>query len=126
MPSVAKLELLCLRRPGALFKKTAPGPRKNSLLIKSFCRGSRGAVFSKRAPLVSLCACLVFLVGCSGNHVKLARDLQRNQYYEEALDHYFKALKAKPDRIDLKIDLDRLLKEASAYYFYLGNISGVR
>jgi general secretion pathway protein D len=97
---------------------------------KRFCRGYTGgktSVFSKRSPLaaggtflLSLAVALVFLAGCSVNHIKLARDLQRNHYYEEALDQYFKALKAKPDRIDLKIDLDRLLKEASAYYFYLG------
>jgi hypothetical protein len=31
----------------------APGPRKNFLLIKSFYGGSRGAVFSKSAPLAT-------------------------------------------------------------------------
>jgi amino acid adenylation domain-containing protein len=46
-------EKFCLRRPGNLFEKRFPGPSKNFLLVKNFCRGSRGAVFLKRAPLAA-------------------------------------------------------------------------
>jgi general secretion pathway protein D len=75
--------------------------------------------------LIAAAAMLVFSLllfgGCaSRDHVKLAKDLKRSKYYEEALDHYFRALKANPHRIDLKIDIDGLLKEASVYYFLMG------
>jgi general secretion pathway protein D len=63
---------------------------------------------------------LMFFAGCMRNHVKLAEDLQKNQRYEEALEYYFKALKGHPDRIDLKVSIDHLLKEASRYYFLQG------
>ena len=45
-------EKFCLRRPGAFFEKTAPGPRKNFLLDRSFS-GSPGGRFFKKAPLVA-------------------------------------------------------------------------
>ncbi len=66
----------------------------------------------------------VFLItlfnGCVKNHIKTAKDLSSNKHYEEALGHYLKALKSNPESIELKIDVDRLLKEASQYYYYLG------
>jgi tetratricopeptide (TPR) repeat protein len=63
---------------------------------------------------------VLFFSGCSRNHVKLAEDLTKTKKYEDALEHYFKALKSNPDRIDLKINIDRLLKDAAAHYFHLG------
>jgi general secretion pathway protein D len=57
--------------------------------------------------------------GCTHNHIKTAESLSHNRQYEEALDHYLKALRSNPDSIDLKIDIDRLLKDASEYYYYL-------
>lgn len=45
--------------------------------------------------------------------------MSRDKHYEKALAHYLKALKANPESIELKIDVDRLLKEASQYYYYL-------
>jgi general secretion pathway protein D len=57
--------------------------------------------------------------GCTNNHIKTAESLSHNRQYEEALDHYLKALRSNPDSIDLKIDIDRLLKDASEYYYYL-------
>ncbi len=68
---------------------------------------------------ITITIIMVFSVGCARNHIKLAEELRENKYYEEALDHYFKALKSKPHRVDLKIDIDALLKEASVYYYYL-------
>jgi general secretion pathway protein D len=67
---------------------------------------------------------ILFLVlflfnNCAKNHIKTAKDLSRNKHYEEALGHYLKALKANPESIELKIDVDRLLKEGSQYYYYL-------
>ncbi len=66
----------------------------------------------------------VFLIilfnGCVKSHIKTAKDLSSNKHYEEALGHYLKALKSNPESIELKIDVDRLLKEASQYYYYLG------
>lgn len=63
---------------------------------------------------------VLFFSGCSRNHVRLAEDLTRTKKYEEALEHYFKALKVNPDRIDLKIEIDRVLKEAAAHYYHIG------
>lgn len=62
----------------------------------------------------------LYFAGCSVNHVKLAEDLKKNKKYEDALDHYFQALKNHPDRPELKADIDRLLKEASVFYFQRG------
>ncbi len=44
-------EKFCLRQPGALLKNR-PWTPQNFCLDKSFCGESRGAVFSKKAPLV--------------------------------------------------------------------------
>ena len=63
---------------------------------------------------------IFFLSGCTQNHIRLAESLSRNKNYEKALEHYLKALKSNPDSIDLKIDIDRLLKQASRYYHTLG------
>lgn len=78
-------------------------------------------ISSKTAIKTSFILLLVFSLfnGCAKNHLKTAKDLSRNKHYEEALGHYLKALKANPESIELKIDVDRLLKEASQYYFYL-------
>lgn len=59
---------------------------------------------------------ILLVVGCGRNHVRMAESLRENRHYEEALAHYLKALKANPESIDLKIDIDRLLKQASRYY----------
>jgi len=58
--------------------------------------------------------------GCTGHHLKRAEFLKKNKQYEQALAYYFKALKSHPDRIALKVDIDRVLKEASIYYFKAG------
>ena len=74
-----------------------------------------------RASLSIIFLVTIFLFsGCAKNHIKTAKDLSRSKHYEEALGHYLKALKANPESIELKIDVDRLLKEASQYYYYLG------
>jgi len=70
--------------------------------------------------LIILSLLMILISGCVKNHIKTAKDLTRNKHYEEALGYYFKALKSNPNSIDLKIDIDRLLKEASQYYYYLG------
>lgn len=69
-----------------------------------------------------LCSLFILLcwAGCGRNHIRQAEDLRQNRLYEESLEHYLEALKSDPDRIDVRIDIDRLLKEASAYYFQLG------
>lgn len=41
----------------------------------------------------------------------------KNQRYEEALEHYFKALRTRPDKIELKLEIDRVLKDAARYYY---------
>ena len=64
---------------------------------------------------------LVFLISCSPGLLRKAENFRKNQYYEEALDYYFKALKAHPDRIELKITIDRLLKEAAQYHLLIGS-----
>jgi general secretion pathway protein D len=63
---------------------------------------------------------LLCWAGCGRNHIRQAEGLRQNRLYEESLEHYLKALKSDPDRIDVRIDIDRLLKEASTYYFQLG------
>jgi general secretion pathway protein D len=63
---------------------------------------------------------ILLITACGKNHLHLAEDMQRNKNYEEALNHYLQALKDRPEDIDLRIDIDRLLKEASRYYHYLG------
>ena len=60
------------------------------------------------------------LSGCAVNHVRLAEDFKRSKHYEESLQQYLQAMKTSPDDISLKVDIDRLLKEAAQYYFYLG------
>ncbi len=45
-------EKFCLRRPGNPFEKVSPGPSQNFCLVKNFFGGGRGAVFSKKAPLL--------------------------------------------------------------------------
>jgi general secretion pathway protein D len=62
----------------------------------------------------------LFCFSCATGYISKAENFRKNQYYEEALDYYFKALKANPDRVELKITIDRLLKEASQYYFLAG------
>ncbi len=64
---------------------------------------------------------LVILTGCSRNHIRRAEDYRRNKSYEASLEHYLQALKSDPDSIELRIDIDRLLKEASEYYFTMGS-----
>jgi len=73
--------------------------------------------------LIPLVGIVIMLINgaCMRNHVRLAEDYRRNKNYEESLEQYLRALKGKPDSIDLKIDIDRLLKEASLYYYHLGN-----
>jgi len=68
---------------------------------------------------VLLAMCLMIVAACARGHLRTAEDLTRNRQYEEALNHYLQALKANPDDIDLRIDIDRLLKEASLYYHAL-------
>lgn len=71
--------------------------------------------------LVLLVILAVVVTGCSTrNYVKLAEDFKREKQYEEALENYFKALKDHPDSLELKIEIDELLKEASVYYYLLG------
>ena len=83
-------------------------------------------VFTKQRLGVCLMVFITIIIitvlsaGCAKNHIKLAEELKKNKYYEEALEHYFKALKSRPHRVDLKIDIDALLKEGSVYYYYLG------
>jgi len=60
------------------------------------------------------------LCSCSKGLVRRAESLKKNQYYEEALEYYLKAMKAQSERVDLKIAVDRLLKEAAQYYFLTG------
>lgn len=64
---------------------------------------------------------LVFFISCSAGLMRKAENLRKNQYYEEALDYYLQALKAHPDRVELKITIDRLLKEASQYHMLIGS-----
>jgi hypothetical protein len=74
---------------------------------------NRGVNFAGRLKIKALILTIILPLtvlsfsGCSRNHVKLAEDLARTKKYEEALEQYFKALKANPDRIDLKINIDR-------------------
>jgi general secretion pathway protein D len=70
------------------------------------------------APLLFL---LFFSFSCSTGLLRKAETLRKNQYYQEALDYYLQALKAHPDRVELKITIDRLLKEASQYYLLTGS-----
>ncbi len=70
--------------------------------------------------LIALIIIPVLFPGCTGHHLKRAEFLIKNKQYEEALAYYFKALKSHPKRIDLKVDIDRVLKEASIYYFQVG------
>ncbi|MCK4761906.1 MAG: hypothetical protein KAW12_06875 [Candidatus Aminicenantes bacterium] len=76
----------------------------------------------KRSFFVTCMIILLALLSgaCARSHIRRAEDLKKNKSYEEALAHYFKALKANPRSINLKIDIDQLLKEASTYYFYSG------
>lgn len=85
--------------------------KKNS--TNFFCR--KRALF-----LVGLVIIPLLFPGCTGHHLKRAQFLIKNKQYEEALTYYFKALKSHPKNIALKTDIDRVLKEASIYYFQAG------
>ncbi len=63
---------------------------------------------------------LLFLSGCAHDLIRRAEEFRRNRQYEESLENYLKAYKSDPHSIDLKIDIDRLLKEASMYYYHHG------
>ncbi|MCP5105885.1 MAG: hypothetical protein GY950_21035, partial [bacterium] len=52
---------------------------------------------------------LAFLPGCSHRHIQQAEHFTKNKKYEDALEHYFKALKTQPDDIELKIKIDGVL-----------------
>jgi len=70
--------------------------------------------------LLFLLITALFSFSCATSYLHKAESFRKNQYYEEALDCYFKALKAHPDRVELKIAIDRLLKEASQYHYLAG------
>ncbi len=65
--------------------------------------------------LIPLLAGLL-LQGCAGRRVRLAEDLRREGRFEQALEQYLKELKAHPDRLFLKLEIDRLLKEGAAHF----------
>jgi general secretion pathway protein D len=75
-------------------------------------------LLARYVPLLTL---LLFSLSCSTGLLRKAETLHKNQYYQEALDYYLQALKAHPDRVELKITIDRLLKEASQYYLLIGS-----
>jgi len=76
--------------------------------------------FSMLLP-VAVITLMILSAGCAVNHIRRAEDYRRNKSYEEALGHYLEALQNNPDSIDLKIDIDHLLKEASIYYYKLAS-----
>ncbi len=79
----------------------------------------RRCIFRRR--LLTLAISVSLLVSCSAGLLRKAETFRKNQYYEEALDYYLRALKAHPDRIELRITIDRLLKEASQYHLLAGD-----
>ena len=62
---------------------------------------------------------ILLAASCTRNHIQMAESLIRNKHYEEVQEHYLRTLKSNPDSIDLKIDIDRLLKQTSQYYHTL-------
>jgi general secretion pathway protein D len=64
---------------------------------------------------------ITIFTGCAVNrHIQLADSSFQKKQYDNALEHYFKALKKNPESIDLRIKIDKILKEASAHYYRLG------
>src|SRR5512138_3130368 len=66
---------------------------------------------SLRAEMIPLALGLLFSISCAPSLLRRAETLRNNQYYEEALDYYLQALKTHPDRVEIKIAIDRLMKE---------------
>jgi len=62
------------------------------------------------AVLIPLLAGLL-LHGCAGRRVRLAENLRQEGRFEQALEQYLKELKAHPDRLFLKLEIDKLLKD---------------
>src|SRR5512138_1075531 len=75
---------------------------------------------SLRAEMIPLALGLLFSISCAPSLLRRAETLRNNQYYEEALDYYLRALKADPDRVEIKIAIDRLMKEAAQYHLLIG------
>jgi len=76
-------------------------------------RQARGSAL---APALLLAA-LLLLPGCAGSRrVRLAEDLRQSGRYEQALEQYLRELRSHPDRLMLKLEIDRLLKEGAAHF----------
>ncbi|MDQ1350358.1 MAG: ral secretion pathway protein [Acidobacteriota bacterium] len=90
--------------------------RMNNRNCTKFFHGKRALL----PFLVGLVIASILFTGCTSLHLKRAEFLKNNRQYEDALKYYFKALKSHPKNIALKTDIDRVLKEASIYYFQAG------
>jgi general secretion pathway protein D len=63
-------------------------------------------------PLVAA----LLLQGCAGRRLRLAEDLRQEGRFEQALEQYLKELRAHPDRLFLKLEIDNLLREGAEYF----------
>jgi general secretion pathway protein D len=69
------------------------------------------------AFLTALLASGLLASGCaSGRRVRLAQDLRQAGRYEQALEQYLKEMRAHPQRLFLRLEIDRLLKEGAGHF----------
>ena len=74
---------------------------------------------SKRRFLIYLALPLAagfLLSGCAGKRLRLAEDLRQQGHFEQALQQYLKELKAHPERLFLKLEIDKLLREGAVHF----------